>query len=106
MLYHVPHVDVELSELARVLVADGRLIACTIANSTRPDELDHLLDTLRAAGYTFSSEDGRAMLPHCAATPPRSRHADTSLRAYPRSTASLGAAASSQCCVAHKPTQR
>jgi hypothetical protein len=59
---HVPHLGVALSGLAGVLAADGCLVACTIANDSRPDELDRLLHTSPEAGYTFSSENGRAML--------------------------------------------
>jgi GrpB-like predicted nucleotidyltransferase (UPF0157 family)/SAM-dependent methyltransferase len=62
MLYHVPHLDRALAELARVVAAGGRFVACTIANDTRPDELDRLLQTSPDAGYTFSSENGREML--------------------------------------------
>ena len=62
MLYHVPHLDVALSELARVVTAHGCLVACTNANDTRPDELDRLLQMSPDAGYTFSSENGRTML--------------------------------------------
>jgi SAM-dependent methyltransferase len=62
MLYHVPDLNMALSELTRVLTEHGRLVVGTIANDTRPDELDRLLGAPPDAGYTFSSENGHAML--------------------------------------------
>jgi hypothetical protein len=58
----VPHLDIALSELPRVLTTDDGVVAGTIANNTRPDELDQLLGTSPDDGYTSSSENDRAIL--------------------------------------------
>jgi SAM-dependent methyltransferase len=61
MLYHVPDVDRALSELARVLVPGGRLVAVTNA----PDHLHELRELLgipRRAPFPFDGANGEELL--------------------------------------------
>jgi SAM-dependent methyltransferase len=62
MLYHVPDLDLGLSELARILTPDGRLVAVT-------NGVDHLRELWNLAGressvrtFTFRSENGEQAL--------------------------------------------
>lgn len=60
MLFHVADVDAALSELARVLVPRGRLVAVTNGDG-HLRELGDLLDAPRPT-YSFSAENGEELL--------------------------------------------
>ncbi len=61
MLYHVPEIDRALSELARVLDVDGRLVAVT-NHRDHLSEARQLLGIERAEGGGFPAEDAPSML--------------------------------------------
>lgn len=60
MLYHVPHLDAGVGELARVLRADGRLVAATLGEENLAD-LWRLVDYPRPT-RPFSAENGAEVL--------------------------------------------
>ena len=64
VLYHVPDVDLGVSELARVLRPGGRLVAATLG-AANMQELWDLLGGEVTAGLSFGYENGEAALaPH------------------------------------------
>ena len=80
MLYHVPHLDRGLAEIARVLEPGGRLVAVT-------NSIDHMRELWELAGkdssvgnFTFNSENAEASLRrHFASVARRDAHGWTTM---------------------------
>ncbi|VWL85368.1 class I SAM-dependent methyltransferase [Oceanivirga miroungae] len=62
MLYHIPDLDKALSEIKRVLKADGKFYSATFGENGVASEINKMLNVIDDTNYVFTLQNGRISL--------------------------------------------